>query len=341
MKILNKNFWGVIFLGALCAITPGCTTLKIHHFIRVSNRPVEVENFFHLLDETIENAHVKQAPNFSIPHFPYLRANRFWIELRKNLDNDSQKELWVESMRQMDIKARIKEIHNLPDEDLKKLSLQLNVSADRKKIISKLQSYSKIFLDHEKVQPGFWKTLGRAVQKIPQEYSPFQRVIGFYPIFSVPVILGTGQVHTKFSNWHKTPIEELKVLGTVKNFSASEFLFFYPDDLAEIFSSNHRNALDIPQLTDEKIKKLAIVYAPVYSQDVAADYDQFGEVVWKNNGAPPKTPRRHPCLPNRQAPKPNTTSIWRRRTKFQLIPANQPSTTTFLMQSLKRNRLCS
>ncbi len=302
----KKNFLGVIFL-VLCTIMLGCNTLNVHHFVRVSNRPVEIENFFHLLDEAAENAQVKQTSDFSIPGFPYLRANRFLVELGKNLiefrkingpllksskcsinlqkfnNNDAKKELWVEAMRQLDLEARLKEIQNLPDKDLKKLFSQLDQPTDREKIILKLQNDSKNFLDHEKIQPGFYETLKTALKNIPREYSTFQRLIGIYPIFSVPVILGTRQAHREFLTWHKTPLEKLKILGTIQNFSPPQKILLSSEEISQIFSPCKRNLLGIPQLTDEEIQRLTLAFAPTYSQDTVADYDRFAEVVWKNN----------------------------------------------------------
>ena len=291
---INKRIFTIIILGILCAGSMGCAVFKIHHFERVSKRPDEVKTFFDLLDKTVQTAHVQNTSDFSVLGFPYLRANRFWAELGKNLHDDSQRTLWIESLRRLDVHARIKEIRNLPDEDLQKLSAQLHQPAhlsslqsaggppNREEIISRLQTYSKTFLEHDQSQDGFYETLETALKKIPREYSTFQRIVGVYPLFSIPVFLGTKQSHKKFSDWHNTPVEKLKTFGTVKNFSPSEFLFFYFDDLAEMFSSSRRNSLGIPQLTDEEMKKLIIAFAPLYSQDVAEDYDQFGEVVWKN-----------------------------------------------------------
>lgn len=283
MKIRSKkNLRFAVFL-ILCTLSLGCTTLKLHHFVRVADRPIELSIFFRILDEAAEKTHTKVTADFSIPRFPYLRANRFLAELGRNLNSNSQKELWAESLRQLDLEARTKEINNLPEETFKEISAQLGEPADRRRLITKLKNYSQRFLDYDKAQPDFYETLKASLKYIPEEYSTLQRLIGVYPIFSAPVILGIEQAHKKFLSWHKTPVEKLKVLGAVRFFSPSQRLTLSPQEVSQVFSPGRRNALGTFQLTDAEIQKLVTTFAPVYSQDIAADYDQFGEVVWKNN----------------------------------------------------------
>ena len=264
----------------------GCATLGIHHFVHAAHRPPEAEIFFLLLDQTVKNAQAGQGSNFSIPHFPYLRTNRFWNEFIKI--SHAQDPLGLEAMRQLDLKARMNEIRNLSDEDIESLTAQLakpplSLSISTKEeLILKLQTYSKIFLEEEKRQSGFYDAFETAFKKTPREYSTLRRLIGFYPLFSIPVILGTRQAHEKFLKWQTSSVDKLPLSGTLRNFSSSQE---NPPSqkISQIFSVHRQEPQGILKLTNEEIQKIIAAFAPDYVQDTVGDYDRFGEVIWQNN----------------------------------------------------------
>ncbi len=266
----------------LILISPGCSTLRIHQFAVKAERPLEYVRFFDELDKAVEKAGVKNASQFSIPGFPYLRADRFLIGLRQKIIDDSQKEFWVQWMRQEALESREKEIRNLSDSAVVILAHQLGIVPDREMILNKLSFYSEQLFQHDKNISNFYDILKLAVND-PGEYSTLQRFLGLYPLFSLPVIYGTNKTYNQFRKWYKRPFEERGINGSIKVYAPAKNLNFSRDIVDRVFNSSPRNVLGVPQLTQDEIDELILILAPVFYQDQSTDYDRFGEVEWEKN----------------------------------------------------------
>ncbi|MCP4627421.1 MAG: hypothetical protein GY850_28495 [bacterium] len=168
--------------------------------------------FYEMLDQAVKEADGRDASDFAIPGFPYLRANRFIAGLKTTLHNDARRKQWVRWMRQLDLAARRKEIQNLPVKHLKALNERLGETADRNMLMQRVKYYSKKLSDHDWRQPGFYPTLQAAITA-PSEYSTAMRVVGIYPLTSIPVASVTRRVQDQFKQWHATPADELEVRG--------------------------------------------------------------------------------------------------------------------------------
>ncbi len=270
----------LFFTFFILAFFCGCTTFKTQHFIASSHRPSEDQRFFSALDHIVHKYHVREASNFTLKGFPYLRSDFFLAALKDRVTTSAQKEEWAELMRQLDLKARTKEINNLSPLAFKELSQKISMPADKAAIIGKTSEVSQQIFTHDKTQPGFYDTLKSVLAHPPTEYSTLQRVVGLCPLFIVPIIAGTNAAHKEFKNWHKRPEKEIKILGTLNTYTPSQRSDFAPLDLSLMFNPARRDALGIPQLTDDEIKRLTETFAPVFVQDTVDTYDRFGEIVW-------------------------------------------------------------
>jgi hypothetical protein len=108
------------------------------------------------------------------------------------------------------------------------------------------------------------------------------RTFGLYPLWAVPVALVTHNVYDEFKQWHATPLEDLKIDGNLTTYVPPRDALLSQQDVVRMFGSSGRNALDVPALSEEEIRLLVRAYAPIIQQDVAGDYDNLGQVVWKN-----------------------------------------------------------
>lgn len=269
-----------IFLSLAIALSPGCSTLTIQEFVDRSERPADFQFFFNELDKAVAENKVKDAADLGIPGFPYLRANLFLVALKDKTKTDPQKEDWIESMRRLDLEDRGKEIQNLPSSAIEKLSQQFGIEPNRDQLTSKLSFYSKQMLAHDQSRPEFYKTLLAALNDLPSEYSIIRRTLGLYPLFAVPILLGTNAAQDSFREWHNKPFDGTRLLGKLKTFAPLQDINFSSLDLTGMFNPGKRDVLGIPQLTDEQMLELIGAFAPVYFQDLADDYDRFGEVTW-------------------------------------------------------------
>lgn len=268
----------IVLILALCS--SGCATLKIQHFVTSSHRPVHDQRFFDALDKIVHKYGAREASNFALKRFPYLRANLFLAALKDRAATDMQKEQWAEWMRKADLEARRKEIDNLPSAALKELSKKLKLPSERDALNQRLSEVSLEMFMHDKTRPGFYDALKTALARPPSEYSTLKRVVGLYPLFAVPIVAGTNAAHKEFKNWHRRSEKEIKMLGTLNAYTSPPGGDFAALDLSLMFNAAKHDALGIPSLTDDEIKRLAQALAPVFVQDTAGNYDYLGEVFW-------------------------------------------------------------
>jgi hypothetical protein len=113
MDMTRYRTWLLAFLVLLVS---GCATLCPPKTQLFTGRPEACQQFLDRLDEKVHTAGVKDNSTSSVPCFSYLRSNRFLSALKTRLDNDAEREYWLQWMRELDLRAREKEIRNLPDE---------------------------------------------------------------------------------------------------------------------------------------------------------------------------------------------------------------------------------
>lgn len=133
----------------LVILLQGCASFQTHQQVANFERPIEYVRFFKMLDQAVKEADVREASDFTIPGFPYLRANRFIAGMKTSLHNDARRKQWVRWMQQLDLTARRKEIRNLPVKNLKTLNERLGLTADRNMLMEQVKYYSKKLSDRD------------------------------------------------------------------------------------------------------------------------------------------------------------------------------------------------
>jgi hypothetical protein len=259
----------------------GCATLVANRKVSELERPSEYVHFFKLLDETVAETGVHNASVFQVAGFPYLRTNRFLTGLKNDLDNEARREQWLRWLRRLDLEARRKEIRNLSDEDIADIAGKTGISADRKILYDRIASFSEKLLAHDRDRAGFFDALRKAVTN-PDEYSTALRVVGLYPLVSIPVASITRRLQRKFRAWHHLPTDQLETLGEVTAYRPVRRLRYSQQTVQLILNRSRRNALDVPLPSDSDRKILLAMFAPIVYQDVAAVYDRIGEIVWSD-----------------------------------------------------------
>ena len=235
-----------------------------------------------MLDRAVTEAEVRDASVSTVAGFPYLRTTRFLSGFKNDFNSDYDTHQWILRLQQQDLKARQKEIYNLPTDDIENLARHLGEPADRQILQRRVALYSEKLLIHDQQQPDFYEALLKAVTD-PSEYSTAMRVIGIYPVTSMPVTAVTRNVQKKFRNWHHTPPGKLEVLGELTTYRPSSGMNYSEETVRILLNRSRQNALRIPQPSVPDQKTLLEMFAPVINQDVAADYDNIGEVRWQDN----------------------------------------------------------
>ena len=257
-----------------------CSTLLQRRVPFQSERPQECQGFLNVLDEKVSEAGMRDAANFPISGFPYLRTNRFLASLGTDVKKDEAGEQWVRWMQQLDLESRWKEIRNLPDEVILSLGSTRNGRPDREVLFARVESCSHRLLEHDMRQPDFYETLHPLVG-VPDEYSFSRRAIGLYPLFSIAVTLATKSSRGKFKSWYVMNLEELPMEGELVGFVPSQGVPLGEKELHGLIENSRKNPLSVPLLDCEEEERIVAHFAPIIFQDVAAPYDRFGRISWE------------------------------------------------------------
>ncbi|MGD2187145.1 MAG: hypothetical protein PVI71_13530 [Desulfobacterales bacterium] len=276
--MLRKEYYlPIIFI--LILVAQGCASWGTSQFVDQSQRPEQYERFFNELDAAVDQAGVRNAAFNRVSGFPYLRANRFLVAVKERLKTDDQKQQWVRWLQQLDVQARATEIQNLPLAAVAKLTAADSELPDRKVLQERVISYSNKLLTHDQLQPNFYEALQTAVQN-SSEYSTVMQVFGLYPITVIPVAVVTEMVFDEMAAWHQLPPEELATLGRLTAYAPARAMDYSQEAIQQILIRSKQNPLEIPLPSAADRQTLLAVFAPIIIQDVAADYDKIGEVVW-------------------------------------------------------------
>lgn len=284
---------GVVILAASLAFLASCAWRSSQQIVKSWERPAECQQFLIRLDETVSEAGVRNGENFSIPGFPYLRANRFISALRDSIEDDAGREQWVRWMQELDLQGRKAEIQNLPEAAVRSLGFGPGGNPDRERLYSQARLCSAELLRSDQEKKDFYPALQTSV-KIPDEYSTFLRVAGLYPLTAIPVYWLTLRYQKKIKSWYETKLEDLPVDGRLKVYVPEKKISRDRDQLLRQMEESRQNPLKVPLLEADPVKDLAWLLAPIIIQDEAASYDQIGQVTWK--GECPEVDARNPTI---------------------------------------------
>jgi PIN domain nuclease of toxin-antitoxin system len=288
-EILNRNQkvgkgvgWAFCFLLLFALIWQSCSGLNRQDPAVNNERPPNDVLFFKELDRAVNADGVQERSSFPIGEFPYLRTNRFLVAMKNRIESKSEAEFWVAEMMRLALEARRKEIYNLQAKSLYNLAQASGEKPDRMSIVMRMVKSAENLASHDRQQPDFYQKVKEA-NSVPDVYSTAMRILGLYPLVSMPVTLAAKNANQKFIKWHQESKENLPVEGQLVLFRPLNNVGLSEDDVARIFKTSRRNPFGLPALDDKDIRLLAHAFAPIIDQDVVADYDRFGEVEWRNN----------------------------------------------------------
>ena len=276
-----KRYLSLFFLPSFLLLF-GCASFLSQHIPEALERPRPCQELFERLDEKVREAGVRDASAFSVPGFPYLRANRFLSALKSRLKDDKERDAWVRWMQQLGLQSRKKEISNLPDSLVLALVSKETDLPDRKRLFDQVESCSSELLNHDQSRTDFYSTLEPFVD-VPDEYSAFLRVAGIYPLIALPVAAVTEKSRNKIRSWFDANLDDLPIDGRITTFVPERGGFLSEQEIGEIIEKARGNPLRVPLLDEAQGKRLVESFAPVFLQDVAASYDRIGKVVWKGD----------------------------------------------------------
>lgn len=272
---------GVLGAAIVAAAVAGCNT--IDQPLRSDLQRSDVQQcaaWFVRLDEAIDRAAVRDAEAYRIPGYPYLRVNRFLASFRDQVKSDPAAfALWEGRLRDLDARARIYELSNLPSP----LLVALGVT-DRSAATATTNHCSDILATLDLGNPAAREALA-ARAKVPDDYAEWKRAVGLYPVVRWPFF--------EFAKGWENEATGMFQLAALKNAESPRSVRYQPADnglsatqVAELFSRTERDALGIPLLSPRDRTALIATFAPVFEIETNGDYDRVGPLQWSGAESP-------------------------------------------------------
>lgn len=240
--------------------------------------PSECELVISRVDTAISRADVSDTAVFPVRGHPYLRSNRFLAAIADRLTTEDAQDAWLEHLHRLDQKARTKELTVLDADRMKTLARGLSEPPDRSILTDRVINCTDRLFRRSLGRPGFAEAVSEAIHS-PSEYSDWRRVVGLYPLVSLPVIDVSNRVFNAFKERHQQPPEALPVAG-----ERIAYVHGPPTDIDPThgFRPANRDRLGLPQISEADVLNLAAYFAPVLIQDTVAAYDRIGRVEWSD-----------------------------------------------------------
>ncbi len=236
-------------VAALAAsLIAGCATLP------AGVAPSECRERFEQLDARIAEAGMRDGGEHRVAGFPYLRVNRFLASFRDEVKDEKRFAAWVEHLRQLDLKARLAELHNL------------NADAE----VAALDRCGGELAQRELKTSSARNALRNAAH-MPDDYSIVARFIGLYPLATPFLRLGIDGYQKEIRKNYQKPLAEMLALQRME---------YHPRTASAVPLRVSSDALNIPRLTDVQWQALAQAHAPVFSVETRGGSDYIGAPKW-------------------------------------------------------------
>jgi len=236
------------------------------------------------VDAAVRVAGVRDSADFPVRGFPYLRADGYLVGLRDRLDTPERAARWLELLRERDRAGRDREIANLPGEEAASLASGLGVAGDRAALAAEADRAADTLLALDRKAPGFLRAVRGAV-RFRDEYSSAMRLLGLYPIATIPVAIGTTNAYEKVRALHRMPLDQVPRRGGLRAYAPADPLPFDRARVAGLYRALPRDAFGAPTPGPEALDALFRTFAPVVVQDEAGSYDRIGTVGWSGADA--------------------------------------------------------
>ena len=186
-----------------------------------------------------------------IAGFPYYRIDRFFAEFRLRDLNPSQTAHWLQTLSELDLQTR-------------------QIAGQTQ--LAELKRCAKTLRAFDLMQPQRLDLLKKHAE-VPDDYITAARIIGLYPLMSLPVHGGIKRLHEEFRQTFVLPLASLPVQGQLSRYRLK------PERSPQI-SNIKTDLLGIPSPTSGQWQDLFARHAPVWEIDVTAEYDRPGRPVW-------------------------------------------------------------
>jgi len=253
-----------LFIGLICCLLiGGCATAPAP---APNSTEFDCLALLQQTDRVLKKAGVMPSSSAPIAGFPHYRINRFLAEFRHHDLSQTQMPVWLQHLSQQAQQSRNIALQALPAQQRARLPKNQQTECTER------------LREFDLAHPERLQTLRRKAV-VADDYVTAARIIGLYPLFSIPVRAGIKNLHAEFRHTFAKALSDLAQQGRLLRYVPAQ----PRPQLSTVIS---RDALAIPQATEQQLHALFLRHAPIWDIDVAADYDRPGRPVWRSPGNP-------------------------------------------------------
>lgn len=212
-----------------------------------------------------------------VPGFPFLRMNRFLASFADEPMSVEQETVWLRQLAKLDLDGRQVELAEMPWPELQQIMPQ---TTDRETALENLQDCSHTLQARLLRNKSAMQDL-RSRLNVPDDYLDILRVVGLYPVSSLPVMWGVEKLHEQTRMRLEAPFTASG--HEIKTYVAADSGNLANGDIEHLIAAAGDNALGLPLFSNAQASALFRHFAPVLEIETATGADFPGQPVWRDD----------------------------------------------------------
>jgi hypothetical protein len=244
------------------------------------------ERLYAEMDRALAQAGVDEGGTARLQSFPYLRVDRLLASFATETTDPDRFSAWVERMQGLDRDARQAELANLPAADRVRLQARAPRGGEVMGGIDAELERCADLLSARDLATAQQRDVLRVQARVPDDYDTWKRVVGLYWFTRIPFASGVRKYQTQVQAVFQTPVQDLRVRGTLVAYAPADPATASPAEIAEILVRSRHNPLAIPDPDAADTERLFAAFAPIWVVDERDDNDRIGTLLLGEDGRP-------------------------------------------------------
>jgi hypothetical protein len=268
-------------LFSIALLASGCASIGLPTHPKIAADDTQAaycRGFFSKLDQDTEAADVRNAGVSLVTHFPYLRVDRFFSALARDVaSKDSaldasaslkHRAAIFERLRKFDLQARRSELLNLS-----------SPKPELQNAMAMLEQCSMLLTQKIVNDRGLAIALLKSLS-VPDDYVTAYRAFGGYYLTKIPFSMGVQRLEKArldvISQPRKTAEPRLLLVPSKATTEPSTARI----DVAHMLKPDPNDPFGLPNPSPNELEKLFLHFAPIFDIALAGDDDRPGALAW-------------------------------------------------------------
>ena len=231
------------------------------------------------VDRAVAAADCRNAAYTPLPDTPYLRTSRFWASYARRGDlPPGELDFVAGQLRRLDAAARSSELACLPPAE--RSALEQTTGGD---LAGQLNACGDRLLGAAEADPAQLRRI-LAAACVPDDYRTWRRVVGLYPLVSIPFRVAVANAYAERRDWYRQDLDQWLQQGTWQSLAPAAAPPAAPAAVAQVLAAAAANPLQVPLPDADQGRWLARNFAPVLVQQQATAADHWGRVARTGDG---------------------------------------------------------